>query len=60
MISNSEKWHYLEVKKLSALLRGITSKHYADFYCLNRPHFFAAEKKLNHIKKYMKITIFVM
>ena len=24
MISNKEKWHYLPVKKLSALLRGIT------------------------------------
>ena len=28
----------LEVKILSALLRGITSKHYADFSCLNSPH----------------------
>ena len=26
---------YLAVKKLSALLRGITSKHHGDFYCLN-------------------------
>ena len=25
-------WHYLAVKKLSALLSGITSKHYGDFY----------------------------
>ena len=33
MISNDEKegWHYLAVKKLSALLRGITSKHHGDF-----------------------------
>ena len=33
MISNEEKegWHYLAVKKLSALLRGITSKHHGDF-----------------------------
>ena len=35
MIANSEKWHYLTVKKLSALLKGITSKHDRDFYCLN-------------------------
>ena len=35
MISNGEKlWHYLAVKKLSALLRGITSKNNGDFYCL--------------------------
>ena len=26
MIPNGEKWHYLAVKKLSALLREITSK----------------------------------
>ena len=35
MIPNEEKWHYLAAKKLSELLRGITSKHYGDFYCLN-------------------------
>ena len=27
MIPNGEKWHYLAVKELSALLRGIISKH---------------------------------
>ena len=27
MISDGEKWHYLTVKRLSALLKGITSKH---------------------------------
>ena len=55
---------------LSALLRGITSKHHGDFYCLNYVHgdfyclncvhSFATEKKWNHIKKYVKIKIFVM
>ena len=37
MILNKEKecWHYLAVKKLSALLRGITIKRDGDFYCLN-------------------------
>ena len=29
------QWHYLAVKKLQALLRGITSKHHNDFYYLN-------------------------
>ena len=39
MISNREKiWHYHAVKKLSALLRGITSKHHSGFYCLNCLH----------------------
>ena len=46
MISNGDKWHYLAVKKLSALLREITSKHHGGFYCLNRFHSFAAENRL--------------
>ena len=35
MISNGEDWHYLAVKSLSRLLRGITSNHDGDYYCLN-------------------------
>ena len=35
MITDGEKRHYLAVKSLSALLRGITSKHDGDFYSLN-------------------------
>ena len=36
MITDGEKWHYLAVKSLSALLRGITgSNNNGDFYCLN-------------------------
>ena len=31
MITDGEKWHYLAVKRLSALFRGITSKHDGDF-----------------------------
>ena len=48
MIPNEEKegWHYLAVKKLSTLLRGITSKHHDDFYCLNCFHSFRTENKL--------------
>ena len=33
-------------KKLSAFLRGITSKHHGTFYCLNCIHSFAIENKL--------------
>ena len=59
IISNREKqWHYLAVKELSTLLRGITFKHHSDFYYLNCFHSFATEKNLNHIKKYVKIKIF--
>ena len=47
MLSNSEgkQWHYLKVKKLSALLRGITSKYHGDFYCMNCLHYFATTTK---------------
>ena len=45
MISNGEKWHYLAVKKLSALLRGITSKNNGNFYCLNCLHSFRTKKQ---------------
>ena len=35
MIGDGEKWHYLTVRSLSSLLKGITSKHKGDPYCLN-------------------------
>ena len=48
MIPNKEKegWYFLAVKTKSALLRGITSKHYGGFYCLKCFHYFRNEKKL--------------
>ena len=45
MITDGKKWHYLAVKKLSALFRGITSNNNGDFYCLNCFHSFKTEKK---------------
>ena len=42
--------HYLAIKKLSALLRGITSKHYGDFYCLNCVHSYRTKNKLESYK----------
>ena len=53
MIPNVEKegWHYLVVKKLSALLHAITSKLKGDFYCLNCLHFFRTENKLKSHEK---------
>ena len=38
MITDGEKWHYLEVNNLSKLLRGVTSNHHGGFYCLNCFH----------------------
>ena len=51
MISNGENWHYLVVKNLSRLLRGISSNHDGDYYCLNCFHSYRTENKLNAHKK---------
>ena len=51
MISNGENWHYLTVKNLSGLLRGITSNHEGDFYCLNCFHSYRTKSKLEAHKK---------
>ena len=51
MTSNGEKWHYLTVKKLSGLLRGIKSNHNADFYCLNCFCAYSTKHKLEKHKK---------
>ena len=42
----TSNWHYLAVKSISGLLRGITSNHNGDFYCLNCFHPYTTEKKL--------------
>ena len=51
MISDGQKWHYLVVKNLSGLLRGITSNHKEDFYCLNCFHSYRTKNKLEAHKK---------
>ena len=53
MISDGQKWHYLVVKNLSGLLRGITSNHKEDFYCLSCFHSCRTENKLESHKKNM-------
>ena len=58
-MKKKEGWHYLIVKKLSELLRGITSKHDGNFYCLNCLHTFRTEKNLSLMKKYIKIKKFI-
>ena len=45
MITVDEKWHYLVVKKLSALFSKITSKHGGAFYCLDCLYSFRTENK---------------
>ena len=51
MITDGEKWHCLAVKSFSALLRGITSNHNRDFYCLNCLHSYRTKEKLKKLEK---------
>ena len=61
MIPNEEKegWHYLAVKKLPTLLRGITGKYHEDFLCLNCLRSFRAENKLKSNEKFVITRVFV-
>ena len=55
MISDDgEKWHYLCVKKLNALLRGMSSNHNGDVYCVNCFNSFRTKSKLEIHKKVCK------
>ena len=60
MILNGEGWHFLAVKQLSVLLRGITSKNNGDVYSLNCVHSLQQKADVNHKKSYVKIEISVM
>ena len=51
MITDGKKWHYLVVKSLSALFRGITGNNNGDFYCLNCFQSYTTENKLKKHKK---------
>ena len=57
MIPNRKGRHYLAVEKLSALLRGIMSKHDGDFYCL---HSYGTKRILESDKEYMMIKTFAI
>ena len=59
MITDGEKWHYLPLKSLSALFRGITSNNNGDFYSLNCFHSYEKENKLKKHEKYVMIMIIV-
>ena len=48
-----KNWHYLTVKNISRLLRGITSNHVGDYYCLNCFHLYRTKNKLEAHKKNM-------
>ena len=60
MITDGKKWHYLVVRSLSALFRGITSSNNGDFYCLNCFHSYRTHNKFKKHEKHVKIMITVM
>ena len=49
---NNKRWHYLAVKSLTALYRGITSNRYGDFCCLNCFHSY---RTLNKLKRHERV-----
>ena len=66
MITDGKKWHYLALKSvrttngynrpmisLSRLLRGITSNHIGDYYCLGCFHSKAQIMSLKSMKDYV-------
>ena len=60
MITNGENWHYLAVKSFLGLLKGMTSSHKENFYCLNCFCTYSTKNKLEEHKKYVKIINIVM
>ena len=52
MITDRKKLHYLVVKHLSVLLKGITLRHVGDFYCINC---FQSYSTKNKLKKHEKV-----
>ena len=50
----TSNWYYLAVKSISGLLRGITSNHNGDFYCLNCFHSYTRERKLRKHERICK------
>ena len=57
---HGENWHYLCVKKLSALLREISSNHNGDVYCMSCFKAFRTKSKFEVHKKCVKTMIIVM
>ena len=52
--NKTNNWHYLAIKGIPGLLRGITSNHNEDFYCLNCFHSYTTEKKLRKQERISK------
>ena len=59
MIGDGEKWHYLAVKNLPRLFRGISSNHDGDHYCLECFHSYSTADRLKNMKGFVIIINFV-
>ena len=57
---DGEKWHYLAVRSLFALLRGIASNNNGDFYYLNCFHSYCTLNRHKNMKEYVIAMITVM
>ena len=53
IIGDGKKWHYLVVKNLPRLLRGILSNHVGDNYCLG---YFRSYSTPNKLKKHKRLS----
>ena len=52
MITDGQKnWHYLAIKSIPALLRGVASTHNGDFCCLNCFHSYRTHNALKNHEK---------
>ena len=54
VMSEQQQWHYLAVKKLSALSTGLTSKCHGDLYFFNYFILLQQKRKLESHKKVSK------
>ena len=54
---DNNRWHYLAVKALSALLRGTTSNHHGDFFVYTAFIHIARLISLKNMKEYIIIMI---
>ena len=72
MITDGKKWHYLALKRrptidgdncllrsLSKLVRGVSSNHVGDYYCLNFFHSKSTDNAFKNMKDCVVITITV-
>ena len=52
--NGTTNWHYLAVKRMSGLLRVITSNHNDDFICFNCFHSYTTRKRLKNHERICK------